>query len=567
MSVINSNIVAGLAQNALVKNERAMNTAMEQLSTGKRINSAADDAAGMAISSKMSNQIRGLDQAVRNTMDAVSMIQVADGAAGSIENMLQRMRELAVQASSDTNTTDDVAAINAEFTGLRTAIDNVADTTQWNGGNLIDGTQSAATFQIGANNSQSMTVDFGNLKLNAFAAGTAGTVAVTTTDGDIQAMTSVQFGAVTVNSSALLAATDTTTLTAALNADSGFAQRYTAVRTSATVVTVTEKPGFETASGPVFSSQGNLPPSGVLTVTTTAAEIGNMTSVGFGNVSVVTGGLLAAPDTATLATFLNNDAGFAARYAATSTPGKVAVTTTNAEINNSTSMTFGSITVNTTAATDTATLVTALNSDAAFTARYTAVETTAGSLVTVTERAGQGTNTGLVFSSAGTTSATSNLVTSGTLRVTENSGFTTSTGPLFSPVGTTAATSSSFTPASPTTSGSTSAGVASSLGLGANLSGLEVTSASVLTTLDNALRAVNIQRGEYGAGINRLEYTADNLANASTNTQAARSRIEDADYAKATTELARTQIIQQAGTAMLAQANQSAQGVMALLQG
>ena len=377
MSVINSNIVAGLAQNALVKNERAMNTAMEQLSTCKRINSAADDAAGMAISSKMSNQIRGLDKAVRNTMDAVSMIQVADGAAGSIENMLQRMRELAVQASSDTNTTDDVAAINAEFTGLRTAIDNVADTTKWNGGNLIDGTQSAATFQIGANNSQSMTVDLGNLKLNAFAAGTAGTAVITTSTTEIGNMTSVQFGAVTVNSSGLLAATDTTTLTAALNADSGFAQRYTAVATNATTVTVTEKPGFETAAGPVFSSQG-------------------------------------------------------------------------------------------------------------------------------------------------TTGATTNVITTG---------------------------------------------VVSTLGLGANLSGLEVTSASVLTTLDNALRAVNIQRGEYGAGINRLEYTADNLANASTNTQSARSRIEDADYAKATTELARTQIIQQAGTAMLAQANQSAQGVMALLQG
>ena len=130
MSVINTNVNAVLAQNSLVKNERAMSAAMEQLSTGKRINSAADDAAGLAIASKMTAQIRGLDQAVRNINDAVSMVQTAEGATGEITNMLQRMRELAVQTNSGTYTAADKANIELEFQALLTGIDNIADTTQ-----------------------------------------------------------------------------------------------------------------------------------------------------------------------------------------------------------------------------------------------------------------------------------------------------------------------------------------------------------------------------------------------------------------------------------------------------
>ena len=164
MSVINTNVNAVLAQNSLVKNERAMSSAMEQLSTGKRINSAADDAAGMAIASKMTAQIRGLDQAGRNINDAVAMIQTAEGATGEITNMLQRMRELAVQASSGTYTTEDKANIELEFQALLVGIDNIADTTQWNGMNVLDGTGDATVFQIGANDSQTLTVDLGNLK-------------------------------------------------------------------------------------------------------------------------------------------------------------------------------------------------------------------------------------------------------------------------------------------------------------------------------------------------------------------------------------------------------------------
>jgi flagellin len=190
MSVINTNVNAVLAQNALVKNERSMSSAMEQLSTGKRINGAKDDAAGLAIASKMTSQIRGLDQAVRNVNDAISMIQTAEGATVEITNMLQRMRELAVQSSSGTNTADDRANIEAEFNALRTGIDNVANTTQWNKDNILEGSKSgvnAVVFQIGANDSQTMTVDLQDLNLNGYAAGTIGTSVVTTSTGESKA--------------------------------------------------------------------------------------------------------------------------------------------------------------------------------------------------------------------------------------------------------------------------------------------------------------------------------------------------------------------------------------------
>ena len=138
MSVINTNVSAILTQNSLAKNERAMSGAMEQLSTGKRINSSADDAAGLAIASRMTAQINGLNQAVRNGNDAISLVQTVDGALIEVTSMLQRMRTLAVQSASDTNTTADRAALNTEFELLRTEIDRIGNNTQWNGENVLD---------------------------------------------------------------------------------------------------------------------------------------------------------------------------------------------------------------------------------------------------------------------------------------------------------------------------------------------------------------------------------------------------------------------------------------------
>jgi len=158
-TVINTNTKSLIAQQALTVNNRALSKAMEQLSTGKRINTAADDAAGLAISNKMTSQIRGLTQGVRNA-NAISMIQTAEGATNEVTNMLQRMRELAVQAANGSYSDGDRTALQSEFSELQAEITRIASNTEWNGTKITDGSLTAVTFQVGANSSQTITVTF-----------------------------------------------------------------------------------------------------------------------------------------------------------------------------------------------------------------------------------------------------------------------------------------------------------------------------------------------------------------------------------------------------------------------
>ena len=160
MAVVNTNIGASIAQNALGKNERSMNTAMERLSTGKRINGAKDDAAGLAISSRMTSQINGLATGMKNANDAVSMISVADGAMVEIGNMLQRMRELALQASNGTTSSDDRDYLNTEYQNLIAEIERIAQNTQWNGSDILNVASNSVKYQVGANGGQTIAVDF-----------------------------------------------------------------------------------------------------------------------------------------------------------------------------------------------------------------------------------------------------------------------------------------------------------------------------------------------------------------------------------------------------------------------
>ena len=168
MSVVNTNVSASIAQAALARNERALGAAIEQLSTGRKINSAADNASGLAISTRMTAQIRGLDQAVRNANDATSMISTAEGALDEITAMLQRIRELAVQSGTGTTSAEDRSYLNDEFEHLREEIERVAANTQWNGRNILDGTaagsgaSSNVAFQVGMNPTQVISVTFGN---------------------------------------------------------------------------------------------------------------------------------------------------------------------------------------------------------------------------------------------------------------------------------------------------------------------------------------------------------------------------------------------------------------------
>jgi len=193
MASINTNVAAQMAANALAKNDRAMTQTMERLATGSRINSASDDAAGLAISSKLTAQVNGLNQAVRNGNDAIAMLQTADGAMEEVGNMLQRMRELGVQGGTGTLSSTDRTALNTEFVALRTEIERIADNTQWNGDNLLDGSAGSfgvLTFQVGYEASQTITVDVGDLELAAGAAAyTAGTSAGGILGADLSAIT------------------------------------------------------------------------------------------------------------------------------------------------------------------------------------------------------------------------------------------------------------------------------------------------------------------------------------------------------------------------------------------
>jgi len=168
MAVVNTNVGASVAQAALAKNARELNSAMTQLSTGQRINSAGDDASGLAITNRMTSQINGLGAAIKNANDAVSMIATAEGALNEVTDMLQRMRELAVQAGTGSMTSDDRTYLNTEFAALRSEIDRIADNTEWNGNTILNGTAggtsaSSVTFQIGVDGGQTIAVDFGNM--------------------------------------------------------------------------------------------------------------------------------------------------------------------------------------------------------------------------------------------------------------------------------------------------------------------------------------------------------------------------------------------------------------------
>jgi len=178
VTVINTNVSATLASNALARNERAMSTAMERLSTGKRINSAGDDAAGLAISARMASQVKGLEQAARNAADGISMVQTIEGAGKEIVNILTRMKELAVQSSSGTLGTTDRTALDTEYTQLEAEITRIQTNTKWNSKALMGADAGAVSVQVGDGNGQVMSVTFKAWALN----GTGGALGVDLTN-------------------------------------------------------------------------------------------------------------------------------------------------------------------------------------------------------------------------------------------------------------------------------------------------------------------------------------------------------------------------------------------------
>jgi flagellin len=388
-------------------NQRSMDTTMERLATGLRVNSAKDDAAGLAIGTKMDSQIRGMQQGVRNANDGVSMLQTVDGAAEQITNLLQRMRELAVQGQNDTNSTSDLNNLNDEFAALATEIDRIADQTEFNGTALMS-SNSTTTITLGPDVGDKIDVVIGDFNLTE---GSSSTVSV-----DTLTITDAQITALGTNAGAELYITN--------------------------------------AAGQV------------LTINQT--EIAAGAASDFSNA-----------DVSQLATVIN----------------------------------------------------TAIDADTDFQQMTAAA---VGNSITFTQDAA-GTGQILSVGAKTTATASSGSLGSGVVRTTNGE-------------------SNVLTP------------------MGANLSTYKTASnnlveaAGTLAAIDTAITGVNTARASLGANISRLEFSIDNLNSAINNTSAAKSAVMDADYAAETTELARTQIISQAATAMLSQANQQAQSVLALLK-
>jgi flagellin len=434
MTVINTNTSSMIARDAIQRNDRAMSSAMERLSTGSRINSAKDDAAGLAISDRMAAQVSGLNMAVRNANDAISMLQTAEGATKEITNMLGRMRELSVQAASGTYTDTDRTALNLEFQALLSEIERIADNTEWNGEKILAGT--------------SATID--------------------TAASETALSKNIQLGA-----------SSGQTMTLSLNSWQPTVQ----VDSSMSAASGTARTGVDDRTSEVS--------------TVTFVDMADGETLSIGGITITAGGAITAEE---LATYFE-------QYSAAADYGTAKSITEAAGTSTITGTWSG----------------------------FTVADGGSATTVAITNGGRSDLNPLTVTGTASGTGADVKITATGVAGVDNAGAF--GQGVLYYGAGVTAISISS-------------AGGAS----------------QAVSELDLAINGAAAERAKYGAYMSRLQHASDNLANIATNTSASLSQIADADYAVETTELARTQIISQASTAMLAQANQVKQTVLALLQ-
>ena len=472
--VINTNIASLNAQRNLTSSQNSLNTSLQRLSSGLRINSAKDDAAGLAISERFTAQIRGLNQAARNANDGVSLAQTAEGALGEVGNNLQRIREIAVQSANATNSASDRAALDAEVQQLLEEIERVATQTAFNGTTLLNGTFQAQTFQVGANAGETIALDISNgvrtsqIGQIAQETGASAVSAVAITSGD------VTINGATVNDSVAGSA-------GGQSADSAFA-KAAAVNSSGIAGVTAEA------------------------VTGTRASDNASTGVNFS----------AAAENYTLA--INGTTIVSVASSADATADDLTQQELVDRINLYSSDTGVTATINGTGID---------------------LTTSDGRNIDLTGTTGSGTAT-FAFDTADITRGSVELTSSGNITIVDAN---------------------------------------DRLGFGAShvialdsssLSNVDVLTASnaadVISRVDAALSTVNGLRADLGAIQNRFESVVRSVQTTAENLSASRSRIVDADFAAETANLTRAQILQQAGTAMLAQANALPQNVLALLQ-
>jgi flagellin len=492
-ATINTNINSIGAQRNLTTSQSSLATSMQRLSSGLRINSAKDDAAGLNISERMTSQIRGLTQAARNANDGISMAQTAEGALATSGSILQRVRELAVQSANATNSASDRAALNAEVSQLTAELDRTAKTTQFNGQNLLDGSQGSSTFQVGANANQTITTNTANFSTSKYGNNRIGSVVASTAGGVGDLVTGSTANART--SKAVAGATSTIAAdTLTINGSLGSSTVAVAAGDSAKV-----------------AAQNINAKSGATGVTATARTEVDLTALGSASFSL---NITSDNSTAVNVSF--------------STTGNTAdgLASAIAAFNDKSSQTGVTARLN-----DAGTGVTLTNA-------------TGNNVLVANASAGAVTVDGLSVAAAASTFVTGSI----TLDSDKTFGISSTGG---------AAGVAYFT----------AGAAASQLQAASTLDVSTVASATrTLSTVDAALSAVNSQRAAFGALQSRFESTISNLASSTENLSASRSRIQDADFAAETANLSRSQILQQAGTAMVAQANQLPQGVLALLR-
>jgi flagellin len=521
MSVINTNISSIQAQNSLRTTQLNQSTAMERLSSGVRINSAKDDAAGLAISTRMTANIRGIAAAVRNANDGISLTQTAEGSLSQIGDSLQRIRELAVQSSNTGNNASDRAAMNNEAKQLIAEIDRVASNTTFNGIKLLDGSFQNQALQVGAGNDANdrITISVGNAKSGALGVGSnssySGAVALAATAAT--GSTALAAGGITINGFSVGAAAKD-----GVSLDGTFVLADTVTAAATHTVTATSAASGISVANAINAISGQ---TGVIaTVDKTAlagtAVTGFATAINANNVRI-------------------NGVGLAAIEATTSAAARGSQMA--AAVNDVSSQT------GVTATFDTATGAVALS--AADGRNITVDAWGAGGAKTIT-----GLGSGVAAGAAATVTPVTTVTQAKVSLATTGSAGITIAG----------------TAAGATASGLTVGYTASTATMGAGVSSLDLTTAtgsqSALTTLDAAINTITDSRAAMGAYQNRLTASISNLETSSQNLSASRSRIMDTDYAKESTNLAKAQIISQAATAMLAQANQSQQSVLALLK-
>ncbi|CDG81913.1 flagellin N-terminal helical domain-containing protein [Janthinobacterium agaricidamnosum] len=519
--VINTNVASLNAQRNLNTSQASLATSLQRLSSGLRINSAKDDAAGLAISERFTSQIRGNTQAARNANDGISLAQTAEGGLSTAGDLLQRIRELAVQSANGTNSDSDRKSIQNEVASLSQELDRVATTTQFNGQNVLDGSLTSAQFQVGANSNQVINVGVGSARATDIGNNTAKT----------------SDAAASISQAVLQGSIDTTNTSPANNV-------------AAQTLTIGSAGGKTTA------------------LTVAAGDSAKKIASSLNGLSGSTGVTAQASTTASISGISDGAVQFTLRGS-------------NSLENDSTSQ---SVTISArVVGGDLAALAQAINAQTGNTNVTASVKKNADGTreLTLNENSGNDIKIANMGATGGLVGAS--MRGADTVPAVGNTPATPGVGVTF------VAASAAGVPASTAVVGGkldfssdsgfslkTSAGTTLLNGpsVGSDLKSvakLDVStvagSNAALLTIDSALNQINSNRASLGAVQNRFASTISNLQTTSENLSASRSRIQDTDFAAETASLTRGQILQQAGTAMLAQANSLPNGVLSLLRG